>query len=74
MSAIKTEAACLTSLERFCLHRLARGDDEHSIAKEAGRTEMIVGICLQRAVYKLGAKNRMHAVVLAIEKGIITLK
>jgi DNA-binding CsgD family transcriptional regulator len=64
-------AARITDRERECLTWTARGKSAWSIGKILGVSEHTVNFHLKRCMSKLGATNRMQAVVAAVQLGLI---
>lgn len=64
-------AAELTPREREILERIAKGLDNHSIAKELHLAEQTVRNYASTVYEKLGVKSRVEAVVWAREHGLV---
>jgi DNA-binding CsgD family transcriptional regulator len=64
----------LTKLERHRLLASAHGLTAEKIASRYGTSDRAVAAALQSARTKLAARNGTHAVVLALQLGIITLE
>jgi DNA-binding CsgD family transcriptional regulator len=72
MTGCVDEAALpLTRVEISCLTRIANGIPPGAIGNALGISTREVEILLHCAERKLGAKNRLHAVATAIERGLI---
>lgn len=67
----ETSNVRLTDRERECLTWTARGKSAWSIGKIIGVSEHTVNFHLKRGMAKLGASNRMQAVVAALRLGLI---
>lgn len=63
----------LTSREQEVLHHVARGLANKEIAQAIGRTTDTVKAHLESIFQKLGARDRTHAVTIALQRGIIRL-
>jgi DNA-binding NarL/FixJ family response regulator len=65
--------ADLSTKERFILQALADGEDYDNIAKAVSQTSTYASVknMTYRAMHKLGADNRTHAVALAFRRGFI---
>ncbi len=61
----------ITDRERECLTWTARGKSAWTIGKILGVSEHTVNFHLKRCMSKLGATNRMQAVVAAVQLGLI---
>lgn len=66
-------ASGLTPRERDVLRAVARGEVNAAIARRLGITEATVKTHLLRSFAKLGARDRTHAVVVALERGELDL-
>jgi LuxR family quorum-sensing system transcriptional regulator CciR len=64
-------AICITDRERECLTWTARGKSAWTIGKILDVSEHTVNFHLKRSMVKLGATNRMQAVVSALRLGLI---
>jgi DNA-binding CsgD family transcriptional regulator len=64
----------LTPREIQILHRIANGRETRDIAEEFGSSPETVKNQLTSCYRKLGARNRVHAVVLAIRAGVVDLE
>lgn len=62
----------LTERELEILNLLAQGNSNKLIAAELGFSESLIKQELVRIFDKLGAKDRAHAVMLAIDRGLVT--
>jgi DNA-binding NarL/FixJ family response regulator len=62
----------LTTREREVLTLLARGYSGEQVARELGVSAETVRAHVRNAVTKLRARTRLHAVVLALQRGEIT--
>jgi DNA-binding CsgD family transcriptional regulator len=62
----------LTARERQVLTLLARGYTGEEVARELGVSAETVRAHVRNAVTKLRARTRLHAVVLALQRGEIT--
>lgn len=63
----------LTGMEKDILVLMSQGCRNSKIAEAVGIKPRAVSIYIADILVKLGAKNRAHAVTLAVSKGIITL-
>ncbi|WP_127521466.1 LuxR C-terminal-related transcriptional regulator [Mesorhizobium sp. Z1-4] len=63
------DRCCLSPRETECLSLTAEGLSSKQIAFELQRSESMVVKHLQSAASKLGARNRSHAVALAVRQG-----
>ena len=61
----------LTERELEILTLLAQGNTNKLIAAELGFSESLIKQELVRIFDKLGAKDRAHAVMLAVERGLV---
>ena len=61
----------LTEREQKILSLLARGNSNKLIAADLGFSESLIKQELVRIFDKLGAKDRAHAVMLAVERGLV---
>lgn len=61
----------LTPRERFCLTQVAGGLTSKAIGEQVSISSRGVEFHLHNAIRKLGAKNRTHAVVLALKRGLL---
>ena len=57
--------------EAEILQHLARGEQSREIASALGVERKTVDSCVNRVMLKLGAKNRVHAVAIALSQGLI---
>lgn len=62
----------LTHREREVLTLLARGSTGQEVARELGVSAETVRAHVRNSVTKLHARTRLHAVVIALERGEIT--
>ena len=62
----------LTAREREVLTLLARGYSGEEVARELGVSAETVRAHVRNSVKKLRARTRLHAVVLALQRGEIT--
>jgi DNA-binding CsgD family transcriptional regulator len=62
----------LSEQERVCLHWSGVGKTSWEIGKIIGRTEATINFHIANAVRKLGATNKTHAVVKALQSGSIS--
>jgi DNA-binding CsgD family transcriptional regulator len=72
MSATQTLRRGLTSREREVLTLLARGYTGEEVARELSVSAETVRAHVRNSVTKLRARTRLHAVVLAVQRGEIT--
>lgn len=63
----------LSEREREVLQRIAAGSTTHDIASDMNLSEHTIRNHLRRALARLGARNRLDAVVLATQRGEITI-
>jgi DNA-binding NarL/FixJ family response regulator len=63
----------LTEREQEILNLLAHGNTNKLIAAELGYSESLIKQELVRIFDKLGAKDRAHAVMLAVERGLVNV-
>jgi DNA-binding NarL/FixJ family response regulator len=68
-----TPRADLTAREQEVLRHVARGLANKEIAREIGRSTETVKAHLESIFQKLGARDRTHAVTIALQRGIIHL-
>ncbi len=61
----------LSPREMEVLRELARGNANREIAESLSVTEGTVKAHMKRILSKLGAKDRTHAVLLALKRGIL---
>jgi LuxR family transcriptional regulator len=61
----------LTPAQLAVLRCIRDGMTDREIAEESDRSEKTVKVLVARARGRLGAKNRTHAVVIAIRTGLI---
>jgi DNA-binding CsgD family transcriptional regulator len=61
----------LTSMEVACLKRAANGLRPAEISGELNATDKEIEIHLTSAERKLGARNRLHAIGIAVSQGLI---
>jgi LuxR family transcriptional regulator, quorum-sensing system regulator SdiA len=61
----------LTEREREVLHLVSEGKSSKAIAKLLGCTKRSVDGCMAAASRKLKALNRVHAIAIALRKGLI---
>jgi len=61
----------LSRRETEILQYVARGDETREIASALGLKRQTVKNDINRVIQKLGAKNRAHAVALALRNGVI---
>lgn len=64
----------LTDLQRQALLMLARGFSQKQVAVQLGTNRMTLANRCQRATFRLGARNTLHAVVLALNAGILSME
>lgn len=69
--AVEHGDARITDRERECLTWTARGKSAWAVAKILGVSEHTVNFHLKQSMVKLGASNRMQAVVSALRLGLI---
>ncbi|MBL0370481.1 helix-turn-helix transcriptional regulator [Rhizobium sp. KVB221] len=69
--SIKDELIELSRLELDCLKLAANGHRTNQIGSELNASEKEVEILLYCAERKLGAKNRLHAIGIAVSQGLI---
>lgn len=69
-----TKPLDLTRLELIALTLTANGLDAAQIAARLGQSDAEVEDALSEAERKLGAANRMHAVTIAVRKGLIGIE
>lgn len=69
--AVQPVDARITDRERECLTWTARGKSAWAVAKILGVSEHTVNFHLKQSMAKLGASNRMQAVVSALRLGLI---
>ena len=74
LEAHQSFCACdrLTPREREVLGLLARGLENHEIARELVVTASTVKHHAARILAKMGARNRTHAAVIAVERGCLS--
>ena len=72
MAAAETRRRGLTARERQVLTLLARGYSGEEVARELGVSGETVRAHVRNSVTKLRARTRLHAVVLALQRGEIT--
>jgi DNA-binding NarL/FixJ family response regulator len=65
---------CLTAREREVLTLLARGYTGEEVARQLQVSAETVRAHVRNSVTKLHARTRLHAVVLALQRGEITLE
>jgi DNA-binding NarL/FixJ family response regulator len=70
-AAAHSQRPPLTGREQKILSLLARGNSNKLIAADLGYSESLIKQELVRIFDKLGAKDRAHAVMLAIERGLV---
>ena len=63
----------LTTGERKILHLMARGYMNKQIARDQGVTEQVVKNHVSKIFRKLGATNRLDAVIKASQRGIVQI-
>jgi DNA-binding CsgD family transcriptional regulator len=63
----------LADTEMSVLLRMVRGDTSAEIASELGMTKPAVDYLCERICEKLGARNRVHAVTIALRRGYVPL-
>lgn len=73
-TANTTNAFDLTRLELIGLTLAANGFAASEIASRLSVSEAEIEVALQDAAQKLGARNRVHAVTIAIRKGLIGIE
>jgi DNA-binding NarL/FixJ family response regulator len=71
--AERTPTANVTPREQVVLELLAKGMSTSDIAKQIDIAEKTVRIHISNLLDKLGARDRTHALVLALKRGIIHL-
>ena len=71
--AKKTDKIDLTERERAILAGVARGERSKEIAARLGITAATVAAHLTNIYTKLGADSRASAVVIAIQRGLLSL-
>jgi DNA-binding NarL/FixJ family response regulator len=64
----------LSPREREIMHRMAEGDTAEAIGTELGVSVETVRTHVRNVIRKLQARNRVHAIALALERGEITLE
>ena len=64
----------LTRLELICLTLVANGMSLEEIARRVTVSEQAIETLLDAAQHKLGARNRLNAVAIAIRKGLIGIE
>ena len=64
----------LTKREKECLYWASEGTTGYDTAEILDISERTVIFHMQNAISKLNAKNRTHAVVIAISRGLISVK
>ena len=64
----------LTPMELFVLRCLANGDTQREAGARLGATRESVNMASFRIRRTLGAKTTVHAVVIAIRTGLVTLE
>ena len=73
LRSAKAGADTLTLRELECLAWAARGKTDEDIGQILGRSRETVHFHLGKALRKLGASNRTHAVAIACSLGLIRL-
>jgi two-component system, NarL family, response regulator len=68
-----TPRADLTAREQEVLQHVARGLGNKEIAQAIGRSAETVKAHLESIFHKLGARDRAHAVIIALQRGFIHL-
>jgi LuxR family quorum-sensing system transcriptional regulator CciR len=71
LHAAAPSTICITDRERECLTWTARGKSAWTIGKILDISEHTVNFHLKRSMAKLGATNRMQAIVSALRLGLI---
>ena len=71
-AAVRRKRPPLTEREQKILSLLARGNSNKLIAAALGFSESLIKQQLVRIFDTLGAKDRAHAVMLAIERGLVS--
>lgn len=61
----------LSAMELFILQRMALGDTYTESGRRWGTTGRSAGFAGYRAIHKLGARNIVHAAVIALTTGLI---
>jgi DNA-binding NarL/FixJ family response regulator len=64
----------LTAREHEVLRELARGNSNKRIALQMGISENTVNNYIKSILAKLHAKDRTHAVIIALERGFLQLR
>jgi DNA-binding NarL/FixJ family response regulator len=72
--ASNVQMDALTSREIQVLELASMGNTNRLIGDELGISEATVKVHMKSVLSKLGANDRTHAVVLAVERGFIDLK
>ena len=73
-TANTTNAFDLTRMELIGLTLAANGLAASEIASRLSASEAEIEVALHDAAQKLGARNRVHAVTIAIRKGLIGIE
>jgi two-component system, NarL family, response regulator len=71
-AAARRQRPPLTAREQRILNLLARGNSNKIIAADLGYSESLIKQELVRVFDKLGANDRAHAVMLAVERGLVS--
>lgn len=72
-SVVTTGTATLTAREHAVLRLISHGDANKDIANALGIADHTVETHIGNIMIKLGARSRVEAVVLAVQKGVLVL-
>jgi LuxR family transcriptional regulator len=73
LTGVKSVSPVLTSLEKDVLQMIAEGHVHEDIGRTLSLSETEIEHLLETAEEKLGAKNRLHAVTIAVLNGHIAV-
>jgi len=73
LTLVRGAGTPLTDHELKILHHIANGNSNKQVGAAFGITESTIKNQVTLILAKLNAKNRAHAVVIAIQQGIISL-